>query len=229
MKKIKFIATLIILSIPTVSYSEVVEVFTWKAFPGKGQVLLQNMNIAANIHRSQGVQVSINAHDIGSTQLTDYVLRWDDIDSWAKTKDSQRNSPEWLQFWADAAENPAGELVTSFSGGNLDQTKKASDFTGSWVYSVNVWDPHEGKEAEVLQRFQVAKEILEKSGARVEIYGGGWGSNGLIHYVLMYKSWADLAESFSKLGPGSDWSTFLAANSEVIADELSYFTGQTLN
>ena len=56
------------------AFADVAEVYQWKAFPGKSQDMLVNMSKAAEIHRAEGAQVSINAHNIGSTQLVDYVV-----------------------------------------------------------------------------------------------------------------------------------------------------------
>ena len=120
-------------------FSEIIEVYTWKAFPGKSQDMLLSMGKAAEIHASEGAQVSINAHNIGSTQLVDYVVRWDNSEDYAKSKDIQRSSEAWVEFWAESNQNPSGELVASFAGNNLDQTKIASDFNGSYVYSVSVF------------------------------------------------------------------------------------------
>ena len=140
MKIYKNMSIAICLIFATFSFAEIAEVYTWEASPGKNQEMIANMTRAAEIHRSQGAQVSINVHDVGSTQLVDYVIRWDDMASYAETKDAQMTSVEWQEFWSDVSSNPVGNLTTSFSAANLDQTKMASDFNGSYVYSVSVWD-----------------------------------------------------------------------------------------
>ena len=169
------IATAIMFS--SVSFSEVAEVYQWKAFPGKGQDMLVNMSKAAAIHRSEGAQVSINAHNIGSTQLVDYIVRWDNTKDYAKGKDVQANSEAWVQFWSESNNNPAGELVASFAANNLDPTVKASDFNDSYVYSVTVWEVETGKDLDLIERFMESKSILESTGARVEIYAWNWAQN----------------------------------------------------
>ena len=128
--KVLFLATFVVL--PCLVNAEVAEVYQWKAFPGKQEAMLLSMAKAAEIHRAQGAQVSINAHNIGSTQMVDYVLRWDDTKKYAQSKDEQANSEAWVKFWAEVSGNPAGELVASFAANNLDQSKKASDFDGSY-------------------------------------------------------------------------------------------------
>jgi hypothetical protein len=219
-----------ILSFTAFTYSDVAEVYQWKAFPGKSAEMMESMAKAAEIHRKQGAHVSIDAHNVGSTQLVNYVLRWDDGASYAATKDAQTNSEEWVEFWAESSANPSGEMMASFQGANIDQSVMASDFDGSYVYSVAVWEVQPGKALELIQRFQTAEKILEDAGARVEIYQGGWGSVNEFHYVLMYENWAALNESFTKMGPGSDWAEYMAssAQQEIISTQTAFFTAQTM-
>ena len=230
-KTIHLIVLSIFLSISTVSFADVVEVFQWKAFPGKAQEMLESMSKAAKIYASEGGQVSIDAHNIGSTQLINYVIRWDNSKDYAKSKDLQRSSKAWADFWAESNANPAGELVASFSANNLDPSKKASDFKGSYVYSATIWKVNPGKDLALITRFMEAKPILEAAGARVEIYAGGWGAPGEYHYVLMYDSWTALEASFSKLGPGSDWAKLMQkrASETGVGEQIGYITAQTMN
>lgn len=231
MEKLRTLLLGLLVSFSLMSYAEVAEVYQWKAFPGKQQDMLMAMTKAAKIHRAQGVHVSINAHNIGSTQLVDYVLRWDDSKKYAQSKDKQARSEAWVEFWSEANANPSGELVASFAGNNLDQSKKASDFDGSYVYSVSVWEVVPGKNRGLIERFMESKAILEKAGARVEVYRGNWGAPGEYHYILLYDSWAALEASFSKLGPGSEWAKMMQrrAKDEVVGEQTAFFTGATLN
>lgn len=227
--KVLFLATFVVL--PCLVNAEVAEVYQWKAFPGKQEAMLVSMAKAAEIHRAQGAQVSINAHNIGSTQMVDYVVRWDDTKKYAQSKDEQANSEAWVKFWAEVSGNPAGELVASFAANNLDQSKKASDFDGSYVYSVSVYEVVPGKDMELIERFMESKSILEKAGARVEVYQGNWGAPGQYHYVLLFDSWVSLEASFAKLGPGSEWAKLMQrrASDDVVAEQSHFFTGATLN
>ena len=87
MEKIRTLLLGLLVSVSLISYAEVAEVYQWKAFPGKQQDMLMAMARAAKIHLDEGAQVSINAHNIGSTQLVDYILRWDDSKKYAQSKD----------------------------------------------------------------------------------------------------------------------------------------------
>ena len=232
MKTIKLFLLTFIMFQSTSSFADVGEVYQWKAFPGKTQQMLENMQEAAKIHEAEGALVAIDLLNIGSEPLVNYVLRWDNSKDYAAFKDQANQSEEWLEYWARVSQDPTGEMVASFSANNLDQTKKASDFEGSYVYSVTVWKVDPGKDLELIERFMESKSILESSGARVEIYAGNWGAPNEYHFLLMYDSWVDLEKSFSELTtPGGEWMTMMQrrANDEQIAEQLSFFTGTTFN
>lgn len=232
MKNIKKIILSLGLIMSFNAFADVAEVYQWKAFPGKTQQMLESMQKASAIHEKEGAQVAIDILNVGSTPLINYVMRWDDSQKYAKFKDNQNQSAEWLEYWAEVNQSPSGEMVASFSANNLDQSKKASDFNGTYVYSVTVWKVDPGKDMQLIERFMESKAILEKSGARVEIYQGNWGAPNEYHFLLMYDSWSDLEVSFSQLGtPGSEWISMMQsrANDEVIAEQLSFFSGTTAN
>ena len=137
-----------------------------------------------------------------------------------------KGAPEAVEFWAESNQNPSGELVASFAGNNLDQTKKASDFNGSYVYKC-LEGVVPGKDLDLIERFMESKSILEDTGARVEVYAGNWGAPGEYHYVLLYDSWTDLEASFAKLNvPGSEWMQMMQrrAADEVVGEQIGFFT-----
>ena len=77
MKNLKYILFSIVLSSSTFIYTEVVEVYTWKANPGKDVELIQAFKEASVIHEKEGAVVAIEAMNVGSTQGTyQYVMRW---------------------------------------------------------------------------------------------------------------------------------------------------------
>ena len=49
---------------------------------------------------------------------------------------------------------------------------------------------------------------------------------GEYHYVLMFDSWSALEESFSKLGPGSEWAAYMQsrADDEIIGEQTAWFS-----
>ena len=129
MKNLKYILFSIVLSSSTFIYTEVVEVYTWKANPGKDVELIQAFKEASVIHEKEGAVVAIEAMNVGSTQGTyQYVMRWDNATEWGKSKDKINTSPEWAAFGSKYAPGSLGVMVSSLSGGNLDQTVKATDF-----------------------------------------------------------------------------------------------------
>ena len=198
MKKIQVLLIGSLLTISSVSFAEVLEVYNWKAIPGKAQQMLSTMNEAAEIHTALGATVGIYQLNVGSENQVDYVVRTDDQISWGKFKDKLATSEEWARLWNKVSRNPSGELQMSLTGIYLDASKKASDFASPSVYGVWVWDPSPGYETQLLQNFAKAKEIHESLGARVEAYAEGVGGTGSYHYVLLIDIWTEMGEFFSK-------------------------------
>ena len=229
LKKLVISLSALLVSFSPFAVAEIIEVYTWKAFPGKGTLMLTNMAEAAAIHTEEGASVYMYAHNVGSTQLGDYVLRWDNREAWGATKDKSRVSEKWVEFWAKTSGDPSGELVSSLSGQNLDANVKAEDFRGLNTYGVWVWDPAPGKNAEVLQSFATATNIHQSLGARVDSYAEGFGGTGNLHYLLSFKSWSDMATFQDKLVNDPRW---LELNSSGDPNNLTLvrsFSGQTIS
>tara|TARA_B100001013_G_scaffold325466_1_gene237527 strand:+ start:148 stop:840 length:693 start_codon:yes stop_codon:yes gene_type:complete len=230
MKRIKFLMASLILSLSTLSFAEVLEVYTWKAFSGEEERMLRAFSEAAEIHIAEGnVSVAIERLDMGSAGEYQYVMRWDNLADWGEYKDNILSSEKWTSFWTKWSRNPAGELTATIAGGNLDQTKLRSDYDKPYVFADNVWEPSPGRTQEMLQRFMIAKPILEATGARVEIYSEGLGGINRYHYVLLYDSWSDLAASYAKISSSQDWLEFQAANDPEASTLVGTLSGQKLN
>tara|TARA_B100000900_G_scaffold265282_1_gene226300 strand:- start:321 stop:1016 length:696 start_codon:yes stop_codon:yes gene_type:complete len=211
----------IFLSFSMLSVADVAEVFTWKAEPGKDAELVQAFREAAVIHENEGAVVAIEAMNVGDTQGTyQYVMRWDNVIEWGKSKDKINTSPEWAEFSQKYAAGSLGEMVSSITGLNLDQNVKASDFSDPFVYSVQVWEATPGKMQELLTNFMTAKSIIEDTGARVEIYSEGTGGNGKLHYVLLYENWTKMGESYAALQSSSEWASFQASTAQSVSGTL---------
>ena len=122
MKTIKIFLLTFIMFQSSANFADVGEVYQWKAFPGKTQQMLENMQEAAKIHEAEGAVVAIDLLNIGSEPLVNYVLRWDNSKDYAAFKDQANQSDEWLEYWAWVNLDPTGEMVASFAANNLDQT-----------------------------------------------------------------------------------------------------------
>tara|TARA_Y100001970_G_scaffold178308_1_gene217150 strand:+ start:201 stop:896 length:696 start_codon:yes stop_codon:yes gene_type:complete len=221
MKKLNKIILVLSLTTSSLVYSEVAEVFTWKANPGKDAELIQAFKEAAVIHEKEGAVVAIEAMNVGDTQGTyQYVMRWDNPVEWGKSKDKINTSAEWAAFGQKYAPGSLGVMVSSLSGGNLDQSVKATDFADPFVYSVQVWEATPGKVQELVANFMTAKSIIEQTGARVEIYSEGTGGNGKFHYVLLYENWTKMGESYAALGASDEWAAFQASTAQGNSGKL---------
>lgn len=205
------------------AFAEKLEVFTWEPMAGKGQALVQGMMAAAKIHNASGATVGIYQHDVGSTQLFDYVLRWDDDAAWAKTKASN-SSEEWQAFWAQASQNPSGKLIASLEGYNFDSSVKAKDLASHGPYRVFVWRPVPGNTATLLGNFAKAKKIHEGLGARIDMYREGVGGTGNFHYLMTWDSWEAMADFSVALQKNTEFQE-LMASSEGTAVLVKSFQG----
>jgi len=227
--KLIFLCSVINFSLST--YAEVVEVFEWKANPGKNAELVQAFIEASQIHESEGAKVGIERFDVGGVQgAYKYILRWDSLEDWGSSKGKINSSPEWAEFSQKYPDGSLGQMTASLAGVNLDTTVRASDFDNPFVYSVNVWEANPGKTQELVQNFLRAEQIIESTGARVEIYSEGVGGNGKFHYVLIYDDWQDMAKSYANLRDSTEWATFQASTVEGNAGKLvSSHSGQVIN
>ena len=229
MKKIQILLITIMIAISSSAYAEVAEVYQWKADPGKSQQMLNNMVEAAEIHTELGATVGIYALNVGSQNLVDYVLRFDDNESWGVYKDKIASSEKFQRFWTKVSRNPTGELQMSLTGINLDASTKAADFAGPFVYGVWVWDPSPGYEAQLLQNFARAAEIHEGLGARAEAYSEGFGGTGNYHYVLFFDNWTEMGKFFNSMAQSKELAEFNASLEPGRATLVNSFSGSTIS
>ena len=207
-----FLFSLALFSLFQIANAEILEVYTWKPYPGKAGQLLLDMQEAASIHSGLGVSVSINALGVGTSQDIDYVLRFDDLESWGRLSDAAVNSPEWNAFVAKVGENPTAELVSSFSLVNQDPSNMANDFTEpGQVINAFRWKPASGLEGTnaLRQGFLTAKGIHENLGARVETYEINSSVDvGQMQYLMIYDSYSHMAEVNAAMATDPEWLAF---------------------
>ena len=210
MRKILF--SLSLFSLFQIANAEILEVYTWKPYTGKTDQLLLDMQEAASIHSGLGIGVSINALGVGTAQDIDYVLRYDDLESWGRLNDAAVNSPEWNAFIAKAGVNPSAELVSSFSLFNQDPSNMADNFTDpGQVINAFRWKPAAGLEGTnaLRQGFLTAKVIHENLGARVETYEINSSVDvGQMQYLMIYDSYSHMAEVNAAMATDPEWLAF---------------------
>ena len=230
MKIIKNLIITSLIGFSTITFSDVVEVYTWKAKPGKDAELIQLFRDAAVIHENEGATVAMEAMNVGDIMGTyQYVMRWDNLVDWGISKDKLNTSAEWAALGEKYTPGELGEMTSSLSGVNLDSSVKASDFSDPFVYSVQVWDPTPGKIQELLSNFMMAKSMIEATGARVEIYSEGTGGNGKFHYVLLHENWTKMGEVYAALGSSEEWLAFQSSTAQGNAATLvSSHSGQVI-
>ena len=210
MRKILF--SLSLFSLFQIANAEILEVYTWKPYTGKTDQLLLDMQEAASIHSGLGIGVSINALGVGTAQDIDYVLRYDNLESWGRLNDAAVNSPEWNAFIAKVGVNPSAELVSSFSLFNQDPSNMADNFTDpGQVINAFRWKPAAGLEGTnaLRQGFLTAKAIHENLGARVETYEINSSVDvGQMQYLMIYDSYSHMAEVNAAMATDPEWLAF---------------------
>ena len=216
------------LFISTFSNAEIAEVYSYKANPGDGARMIENMVEAASIQRELGAHVAINALDVGSQQQIDYVVRFDSTEEWGYIRDKLQASDKWNDFQARIGANPSGTLELSFAAINIDQTTTSSSFPNSGVYGVWVWEVANGKLPEVLENFAKAKVIHEKLGARIEYYSEGLGLPNTLHYVALFDDWSGMANFLSNATTSEELLTFQSGVNPDSATLVRQITGRTL-
>ena len=213
----KLLVLLFLTALARHSAGEILEVYTWKPYPGKAEQLLQTFEEAAEIHSSLGIGVTINALGVGTTQNMDYVLRYDDLESYGRLKDANFGDMSWNTFLAKARANPSGELVSSWSANNLDSSNMADDFTEQGqVIAFFRWQPAPGAAGlqAMTQGAMTSKPIHEDLGARIETYLINSGENrGQVLYLMIYDSFSDMARTASAMASSSEWQSLLLENS----------------
>ncbi len=210
------------------TFSEIAEVYSWKANPGQGADMIETMVEAATIQRNLGAHVTINQLDVGSQNQIDYVIRFDSMSEWGSYRDKLQASPEWNEFWNRVGEDPNGELEMSFAASNLDASVKSSSFSNSGVYGVWVWEVAAGKLPEVLENFAKAKAIHEELGARAEYYSEGLGLSNTLHYLMLFDDWSDMARFMENAANSQKLQMFQASVDPESATLVRQITGRTL-
>ena len=202
------------------SLGEILEIYTWKPYPGKAEQLLQDMNEAARVHSELGITVTISALSLGTTGDVDYVMSYEDLESWGRLKDANLQSAEWAAFLSETRSNPSGELVDSFSMTNHDLSNRSNPFSEpGQVVAFFRWQPASGAAgSEALrQGFAAAKVIHESLGARVETYQIMNGRDGVrdMMYIMIYDNYSHMASINEEMLTNSEWIAFQqAANSQ---------------
>ena len=112
----KFLFSLSVILFAQNSLGEILEVYTWKPFPGRSEQLLQTFQEAATIHSKLGIGVTINALGVGTSQNMDYVLRYDDLESYGRLKDAVIITVSTFQLSPTKAIVPTTQIPAKATG-----------------------------------------------------------------------------------------------------------------
>jgi hypothetical protein len=174
------------------------------------------MQEAAEIHSSLGIGVTISALGLGTASDFDYVLSYENMESWGRLNDAAVNDENWTTFFQKFSDNPSGELVQSFMMTNHDAQVTSNPFssTGS-VVGFFRWTPAPGLAgSEALrQGFATAKKIHERLGATVSSYQINNGQDGVsdMLYLLIFDNYSHMARVNTAMAQDLEWIEFQKA------------------
>ena len=200
----------------TLVRAEILEIYTWKPYAGKSSELLADMQEAAAIHSALGIGVTISALGLGTASDFDYVLSYENMESWGRLNDAAVNDESWTTFFQKFSDNPSGELVQSFMMTNHDAQVTSNPFssTGS-VVGFFRWTPVPGLAgSEALrQGFATAKKIHERLGATVSSYQINNGQDGVsdMLYLLIFDNYSHMARVNTAMAQDLEWIEFQKA------------------
>lgn len=209
----KILLLLLLTAFARHSAGEILEIYTWKPYPGKAEQLLRDMSEAGRIHSELGISVTISALSLGNAGDVDYVLSYEDLESWGRLKDANAQSAEWNTFLAKTRANPSGELIGSFSLNNHDLSNRSNPFSEpGQIVAFFRWEPAQGRagSAALRQGFTTAKGIHESLGARVESYQVMNGQEGVrdMMYMMIYDSYSHMASVNEAMLSNPEWMAF---------------------
>ena len=122
------------------------------------------------------------------------------------------------QFVAAYTNSPSATQVESFM---LDEP--LSGVPGA-VYNVFVWQPYEGRMAELFAQAAKASAIHKKAGAGIAI---NRDQLGRMHYVMSFDDWADMAAFGDKVAASEEF-RFLQAAAAGAATPIGSIQGEPL-
>ena len=120
--------------------------------------------------------------------------------AWGAFQAKAARDAEMQQFVAAYTNSPSATQVESFM---LDEP--LSGVPGA-VYNVFVWQPYEGRTAELFAQAAKASAIHKKAGAGIAI---NRDQLGRMHYVMSFDSWTKWGEFQDN--PTADWAEFMAS------------------
>jgi len=195
----KILITLVLI-LPTLAVAQVTQVTLWEPLPGKSNEMMATAAQGVAISKKLGVQPGLAVDTHGRLH---YITSFEDWASWGEFQAKATASPEMQAFIAGYTKNPSATQVKSFM---LDEP--LSGIPGA-VYQVFVWQPYNGRSAELFAKANEASKIHAKAGAGIAI---NMDQLGRMHYVMSFDNWSQWGKFQDN--PTSDWTTFWASFQE---------------
>jgi hypothetical protein len=194
MKKLLTILTLLL---PALATAGVTHVTLWDPLPGKSSTMMATAAKGAAISKKLGLDVGLAVDSHGRLH---YITSFTDWAAWGAFQAKAAGDAEMQQFVAAYTNSPSATQVESFM---LDEP--LSGVPGA-VYNVFVWQPYEGRMAELFAQAAKASAIHKKAGAGIAI---NRDQLGRMHYVMSFDSWTKWGEFQDN--PTADWAEFMSS------------------
>ena len=185
------------LTLPTLALAQVTQVTLWEPLPGKTSEMMATAAKGVALSKKLGLQTGLALDTHGRLH---YITSFKDWMSWGEFQNKAASDPEMQSFIADYTKNPSATQLKSFM---LDEPLPG--VPGS-VYQVFVWEPYNGRSAELFRKATEASKIHAKSGAEVAI---NMDQLGRMHYVMSFDSWSQWGKFQDN--PSTAWTTFWAS------------------
>ncbi len=187
----------LLLTLPILVKAQVTQVTLWEPLPGKSDQMMETAARGVEISKKLGLQPALALDTHGRLH---YITSFKNWASWGEFQAKAAADPEMRAFVSGYTKNPSATQLESYM---LDEP--LSGVPGA-VYHVFVWQPYEGRSADLFAKANEASRIHKKSGAGIAI---NMDQLGHMHYVMSFDSWVDWGKFQDN--PTSEWSAFWAS------------------
>ena len=206
MKKTLSSLFLILLS-PFVS-ADLFEAWDFKAIDGDVQNNVAMMESAREIHEKMGAHVEYWLHDVNGENVVSYVIRFKDMDDWAKFKDAQLASEAWSNWVAKQWPKSQPYLVTSYAMSNLFNPTQGTDVTdGLNVSYMSAWQASDNSNNMALYAsIEKSTAISEKYGITTQVYLNG--PSGIFYIFSFGENFQDISKKTQARNNSAEWQQY---------------------
>ena len=190
--------------------AEIFEAWDFAAIDGDAQNNIAFFDSAKAIQERTGAHVEYWQHDVNGENVIAYVIRFDDLASWAKWKDEISSNEEWLNWMATEWPKARPYLQASYIMNNLFNPDAAVNLTeGLNVAYMSAWqapDSFLANNIKLMESIQESVAISDKFGINTNVYVNG--PSGIFYIFNMGESFQDLVTKIEERNASDEWQTY---------------------